>query len=72
VRNSFRLSATTEIGARINERISNCNLGYDHNFVLNGKMGTMRLGARVYEAGSGRVMEVWTTEPGCSSTPEIF
>jgi aldose 1-epimerase len=27
-------------------------------------MGTLRLGARVYEAGTGRVMEVWTTEPG--------
>lgn len=55
-----------EIGARINEPDQQLQFGkgYDHNFVLNGKMGTLRLGARVYEAGSGRVMEVWTTEPG--------
>jgi aldose 1-epimerase len=38
--------------------------GYDHNFVLNGNMGTMRLAARVVEPKSGRVMEVSTTEPG--------
>ena len=38
--------------------------GYDHNFVLNGSMGTMRPAARVSEPKSGRVMEVSTTEPG--------
>ena len=41
--------------------------GYDHNFALNRDglaEGELGLGARVYEAGSGRVMEVWTTEPG--------
>ena len=38
--------------------------GYDHNFVLNGTAGTMRLAARVTEPASGRQMEVWTTEPG--------
>ena len=41
--------------------------GYDHNFVLN-RAGlaaeALGLAARVYEPGSGRVMEVWTTEPG--------
>jgi aldose 1-epimerase len=38
--------------------------GYDHNFVLNGQAGTLRLAARVSEATSGRIMEVLTTEPG--------
>ena len=41
--------------------------GYDHNFVLNrGGLAEGELGfaARVYEPRSGRVMEVWTTEPG--------
>jgi aldose 1-epimerase len=38
--------------------------GYDHNFVLNGAMGTLRPAARVIEPKSGRVMEVSTTEPG--------
>jgi aldose 1-epimerase len=38
--------------------------GYDHNWVLNGNMGTLRPAARVLEPKSGRVMEVSTTEPG--------
>lgn len=38
--------------------------GYDHNFVLNGSAGSLRPAARVTEPGSGRVMEILTTEPG--------
>lgn len=38
--------------------------GYDHNFVLNGRAGTLFLAARVNDPASGRQMEVWTTEPG--------
>ncbi|MGB2642587.1 MAG: aldose epimerase family protein [Candidatus Acidiferrum sp.] len=52
----------TEIGAHIGE-IQGIG-GYDHNFVLNGKTGTLRLAARVTDPASGRVMEVWTTQPG--------
>jgi aldose 1-epimerase len=37
--------------------------GYDHNFVLSGKDG-LHPAATVYDPGSGRVMEVSTTEPG--------
>ncbi len=37
---------------------------YDHNFVLNGSYGSSVLAARVSEPTSGRVMEVYTTEPG--------
>lgn len=38
--------------------------GYDHNFVLNKKQNELSLAAKVYEPGSGRKMEVYTTEPG--------
>lgn len=40
--------------------------GYDHNWVLNKKPGESEptLAARVSDPDSGRVMEVWTTEPG--------
>ncbi len=56
----------TEIGARINNDYEQLKLagGYDHNFVLNGKMGAMRLAARVKDPKSGRVLEISTTEPG--------
>ncbi|WP_020531980.1 aldose epimerase family protein [Flexithrix dorotheae] len=37
--------------------------GYDHNFVLN-KDKELSLAARVFEPTSGRIMEVFTTEPG--------
>lgn len=38
--------------------------GYDHNFVLDAGGGTLAHGATVVEPESGRLMEVWTTEPG--------
>jgi aldose 1-epimerase len=38
--------------------------GYDHNWVLNNSNGSLALAARVYESTTGRMMEVWTTEPG--------
>ena len=52
----------TAIGARIGE-LKEVG-GYDHNFVLNGKAGTLRLAARVTDPESGRQIEVWTTQPG--------
>lgn len=52
----------TAVGARIAE-IKDIG-GYDHNFVLNGKPGTLQIAARVTDPDSGRQMEVWTTEPG--------
>jgi aldose 1-epimerase len=63
----FDFRKPTAIGARINnvadEQIK-LGGGYDHNFVLNGNAGTLRLAARVTEPTSGRWMEVSTTEPG--------
>jgi aldose 1-epimerase len=54
------------LGARIEQDYDQLNLGtgYDHNYVLNKKAGEFSFAARVYEPTSGRVMEVWTTEPG--------
>ena len=53
----------TAIGARIGE-IKGDPGGYDHNFVLNGETGKLKLAARVTDPGSGRKLEMWTTEPG--------
>jgi len=53
------------IGARINQLTQ--TRGYDHNYVINPPPagdGSLKLAARVYEPTSGRVMEVYTTEPG--------
>ena len=38
--------------------------GFDHNFVLRGAAGTLRPAARLRDPGSGRVLEIRTTEPG--------
>ena len=38
--------------------------GYDHNWVLNRTGSSLEKVATLSEANSGRVMEVWTTEPG--------
>jgi aldose 1-epimerase len=62
----FDFRQAKEIGKDIeanDEQIKN-GKGYDHNFVLNGEAGKMRPAATVTEEGSGRVMEVMTTEPG--------
>jgi aldose 1-epimerase len=60
------LTKPTAIGARINQDDEQLKfgLGYDHNFVLNHGGGSLGLAARVYEPTTGRVMEVYTTEPG--------
>jgi aldose 1-epimerase len=54
------------IGERINQDDEQIKFGsgYDHTWVINGPPGVMRLAATAYEATSGRVMQVWTTEPG--------
>jgi aldose 1-epimerase len=38
--------------------------GYDHCFVLSAGPAGLRRAARLADPGSGRRMEVWTTEPG--------
>ncbi len=62
----FDFTQPTAVGARINQDDEQLKLGkgYDHNFVINRPDSGLALAARVREARSGRVMEVWTTEPG--------
>ena len=56
----------TPIGGRINADDQQLKYGggYDHNWVLNKQAGTFALVARVCEQTSGRIMGVYTTEPG--------
>jgi aldose 1-epimerase len=62
----FRTKAA--IGTRIDAKEAQLTLGhgYDHNWVLNDAHGKskLRLAARLAEPGSGRVVEVHTTQPG--------
>ena len=53
------------IGARIDQDDEQLRFGsgYDHNYVLK-KSREFSFAAHVYEPNSGRVMEVWSTEPG--------
>lgn len=56
----------TPIGTRIDhpdEQLSHGE-GYDHNWVLNQIEGKLTFAAKVYEPVSGRIMEIYTTEPG--------
>lgn len=48
----------------IGSRIKDVEGGYDHNYVLNSSNGSLALAASVYDQKTGRVMEVFTTEPG--------
>ena len=52
-----------KIGADIAEVKGDPN-GYDHNFVLRKGKKRLKLTARVYEPKTGRVMVMYTTEPG--------
>jgi len=56
----------TPIGARIDQQDQQLRFGrgYDHNWVLNNKNGDFALACSVYEPTTGRVMELYTTEPG--------
>jgi aldose 1-epimerase len=59
----FDFTKPTPIGARI-AQITDKTGGYDHNFVLRSKGKKLALAARAYEPKTGRVMEMYTTEPG--------
>jgi aldose 1-epimerase len=64
----FDFRKPTAIGARIDEPDPQLRYGhgYDHNFVLHRLPGdtAVSLAARVYEPASGRVMEIYTDQPG--------
>lgn len=50
------------IGQRIDE-VQGVPNGYDNNLILDRPSDTLSLAARVEERRSGRVLEIWTTEP---------
>ena len=62
----FDFRKPVAIGARIEAADEQIKVGhgYDHNFVVRGTPGTLRLAARVVDKKSGRVLEMFTTEPG--------
>lgn len=54
------------IGSEITEPYDQLGFtgGYDHNFVLNNYDGSLRSAGRLFESSTGRVVEVFTTQPG--------
>ena len=62
----FDFRTPTAIGARINDpnKILQYGPGYDDNWVINKPLGQFGLQARVTDPNSGRVMEVWSDQPG--------
>jgi len=63
---TFDFRKPTAIGARVsqdNEQLK-FGKGYDHNWVLIRKGSGLSLAARASEPTTGRIMEVYTTEPG--------
>jgi aldose 1-epimerase len=62
----FDFRKLTVIGSRINEnneQLRNAK-GYDDNWVLDKPAGQFGEAAEVYDPNSGRVLTVWTTQPG--------
>lgn len=62
----FDFTSPQRIGDRVNavhEQLKSAG-GYDHNWVLDAQSGALALAAIASEASSGRVLEVWTQEPG--------
>jgi aldose 1-epimerase len=64
---AFDFRKPTPIGLRIRDgrdaQIRHCH-GYDMNFVLDGRAGTLRPAARLEDPRSGRILEVYATAPG--------
>ena len=65
----FDFRNATAIGARINQNDPQLVIGhgYDHNWILDRQTGDNKAliqAAEAYDPSSGRVLEVWTTEPG--------
>jgi aldose 1-epimerase len=56
----------TAIGAHIQESFEQLKFGngYDHNWVLTGYTGKVQKAAELYEPTSGRLMTVYTDQPG--------
>ena len=64
-RTPFDFGKLTAIGQRIHEDEEQLHKGhgYDHNFVLDDESQNLKQAAELYDPFTGRVMEVWTSEP---------
>lgn len=62
----FDFRKPTPIGAHINEDNQQLKIGkgYDINYIIDRNCPGLELAARAYDPGSGRELEVYTTEPG--------
>ena len=63
----FDFRAPTPVGQRIRDGRDpqiRRGRGYDHNFLIDGAAGELRIAARVEDPQSGRVLEILTTAPG--------
>ena len=62
----FDFTNPTVIGPRLASRDPQIvsKKGIDHNFVIDGQPGTLRIAARLRDQQAGRQLEVWTTQPG--------
>lgn len=62
----FDFTTPKRIGDRIDQTDEQLKFGngYDHNWVLSKNGNEFLFAAKVLEPLSGRIMEVWTTEPG--------
>ncbi len=49
---------------KIGQKSDKVKGGYDHNFIIDRKDSSLVIAASVFDPTSGRVMEVWTTQPG--------
>ena len=62
----FDFTEATRLGPRLastDPQIAS-KKGLDHNFVIDGPAGRLRIAVRLRDPASGRVLEVWTTQPG--------
>jgi aldose 1-epimerase len=63
----FDFRRATAIGERIRDASDEqirIGRGYDHNFIIDGEAGKLRLAARLHDPQSGRVLELLQTAPG--------
>ncbi len=60
----FDFRTQRRLGDRIGDLTGVDADGYDHNFVLNGPLGVMKLAATVFDPASGRTLHVHTDQPG--------
>lgn len=61
----FRVPKTIGKDIYANDHQLDCGRGYDHNWCLDASaVGGINFAARLFEPGSGRMMEVYTDQPG--------